>query len=55
MNIATYIDALVSYATKRGLTQPEDYDVARNKLLDLLQLDSRLPQKRLSPKRWRKS
>lgn len=49
MNIATYIDALVSYATKRGLTQPEDYDVARNKLLDLLQLDSCPPSEAPQP------
>ena len=39
----------VSYATKRGLTQPEDYDVARNKLLDLLQLDSCPPSEAPQP------
>lgn len=49
MKIATYIDALVSYATKHGLTQPEDHDVARNKLLDLLQLDHCPPSEEPQP------
>ena len=38
MKIETCIDSLVSYAMNCGLTQPEDHQVATNKLLELLQL-----------------
>ena len=40
MKIETYIDALISYATMRELIRPEDHDVAVNKLLEILQLDT---------------
>ena len=43
MKIETYIDALISYATTRELIQPEDHDVAVNKLLEILQLDDYTP------------
>ena len=43
MTIETYIDSLVCYAMNHGLTQPEDHNVAVNKLLEILRLDSYTP------------
>ena len=43
MTIETYIDSLVCYAMNHGLTQPEDHNVAVNKLLEILHLDSYTP------------
>ena len=40
MTIETYIDSLVCYAMNHGLTQPEDHNVAVNKILEILHLDS---------------
>ena len=36
MELTTYIDSLVSYAINTGLAQPEDHQVLRNRLLDLM-------------------
>ena len=36
MELTTYIDSLVSYAMNTGLAQPEDHQVLRNRLLDLM-------------------
>ena len=43
MTIETYIDSLVCYAMNHGLTQPEDHNVAVNKILEILHLDSYTP------------
>ncbi len=43
MTIETYIDSLVCYAMNHGLTQPEDHNVAVNKILEILRLDSYTP------------
>ena len=43
MTIETYIDSLVCYAMNHGLTQPEDHNVALNKILEILHLDSYAP------------
>ena len=43
MTIETCIDSLVCYAMNQGLTQPEDHNVAVNKLLEILHLDSYTP------------
>ena len=36
MKLATYIDALVSYAMNCGLAEPEDHQVLTNRLLELM-------------------
>lgn len=43
MNIATCMDALVSYAMNTGLAESEDHVVLTNKLLDLLGLEDYAP------------
>ena len=43
MNIATYIDSLVSYAMNTGLAEPVDHVVLVNRLLDLLHLEDYTP------------
>ena len=47
MNIATYIDSLVSYAMNAGLAEPEDHVVLTNRLLDLLHLEDYTPSQDL--------
>ena len=39
MQIETYIDSLISYAMNRGLAEPEDHMVLRNRLLEVLGKD----------------
>lgn len=51
MKIETYIDALVSYATKCSLIQQEDHDVAVNKLLEILRLDDYTPSEEPQPEK----
>ena len=43
MKIETYIDSLIAYANTRGLAAAEDEWVLRNRLLDLLSIDSYEP------------
>lgn len=43
MKIETYIDSLVIYAISRGLAQPEDEVVLRNRILDILRRDDYAP------------
>ena len=43
MKIETCIDSLVIYAISRGLAQPEDEVVLRNRILDILRRDDYAP------------
>ena len=43
MKIETCIDSLVAYAISRGLAQPEDEVVLRNRILDILRRDDYAP------------
>lgn len=43
MKVETYIDSLVIYAISRGLAQPEDEVVLRNRILDILRRDDYAP------------
>ena len=43
MNVETCIDSLLAYALQRGLAQPEDTVVLRNRLLDILRKDDYAP------------
>lgn len=43
MKIETYVDSLIAYANARKLAMPEDEWVLRNRLLDLLSIDSYEP------------
>lgn len=49
MKIETYIDALVSYAMNHGLTQPEDHQVACNRILEVLHKDDYTPSTEPQP------
>ena len=43
MKVETCIDSLLAYALQRGLAQPEDTVVLRNRLLDILRKDDYAP------------
>ena len=40
MKVETCIDSLLAYALQRGLAQPEDTVVLRNRLLDILRKEN---------------